>query len=464
VLHTAHYWAREKPPIDPATREYWDSGANENITLISGVVDVWKGAMTGLYNVPAPSSGQRPNYLTDPSLRGTVVQTSSTGSKSLANTALSTVIASGTRPYTISAFRLHTALPGSSLYGLLGFGILATSDPLYLDYQSFGGSELRPQLAGVNVQATATHDLLVHVVECWLDGVNANVRDNGTLFQAANAAGISGTLTAIGIGRAASTNTHFANCNHAFHMICVSKPSDAYITRLKLWLHYNKGVPIPTPQVPPLPSTAVAAWHSEINCTAAAWVDYIGAKSLTGVNTPTVATDGSFFNGRVVGKTAKATTAYWHNGALGTVLASGTRPWMFVVGRRTGVANSVNLAGFGQASGVGWLQYLYKSDFEYAGFNASIQAFGGTPDQAVHTWASWLDGTNANLSYDGVTYSVASAATLGGNAVAFSIGGGVNTAFCSDSNVAFFLVCSAKPTAAEELALNQWARSYWGTP
>jgi len=244
VFHPAHYAAREKPPIDPATREYWDAAENGTITLISGLVDTWKGALTGLYSLPAPSAGARPNYLSDPALFGTVVQSSSTGSKCVANTALSTIVANGTRPYLISAYRLH-AVPGvSALYGIIGFGILATSDPLYLNYQTFGGSELRPQIAGINVFATATSDTLKHVVECWLDGVNANCRDNGTLFTAANTGSISGTLNAIGIGRAASTNTHFANCNHAFHMICASKPSDAFITRLKLWLHYNKGTAV----------------------------------------------------------------------------------------------------------------------------------------------------------------------------------------------------------------------------
>lgn len=237
------------PPIDPLMIDYWDANivaptaSTPGVFLVGGQVDSWKGHVAGIV-IPAPAAGQRPLYGTDGSLRGNVVQSRVASSRGLANTAAGAVVAASTRPYSISAYRLETTPGASVLWGIFGVGILATSDPHYVAYQTFGGAVFRPSICFTNVPATVAADTISHVSEAWADGVNANVRDNATPYTLANISTVGASnLTAIAIGRAASGNTHFCDCNHAWHGLFSAKPSEAYIARLKAWLNYSKGTP-----------------------------------------------------------------------------------------------------------------------------------------------------------------------------------------------------------------------------
>lgn len=234
------------PPIDVTTVEYWDAAVQSSVIQVGGLfVDQWIGQLQG-WAVLAPAAGQRPDYvLSDPAWNGTpIIQCSQTGAKGLRNpTVGATVAGSASRPYMLSAIQIHTLPAASQLWSVFGIGVNATSDPQYDAFQTFGGSQWRPTVCTGNVQATAVADTNKHILECWADGVNGNARDNGVLYQAANVSALGTNCTAIGLGLAASTNTHGGNIKRAFHMLCSSKPSEAYIAGLKAWLAYWKGTP-----------------------------------------------------------------------------------------------------------------------------------------------------------------------------------------------------------------------------
>lgn len=219
---------------------------------------------------------------------------------------------------------------------------------------------------------------------------------------------------------------------------------------------------------PPLPLTSVEYWHSGLQCDASNWVGQILGTVLPGVNTPLVAADGSFFKGRPVAQTTAAGSKNWRNGALGTLLASGTRPWAYVIGRFQAIAATVTLASYGRPAGSHDLSIQ-----NVAGAPATYRAFflgtiaSSSPtasDTNPHRFKAWLDGTNANLTVDATNYTAASGASLGGNVTAVSVGinAADGTSGQADCSVAFYLLCSAKPSAAEEAALDAWAAAYWG--
>jgi hypothetical protein len=219
-------------------------------------------------------------------------------------------------------------------------------------------------------------------------------------------------------------------------------------------------------QLPALPSTAVAAWHSEITCTAASWTDYIGGRVLAGIGTPVVATDGAFFNGRVVAQAARTGAKTWANRTLPTVVASGTRPWLYGVWRLRATGVIQMMFGFGAAT------HDYQSVYaettpRVTGYinDGALGIPGPLADLAVHRHKLWLDGTNGNLTVDNTNFPVATAATIGGAVTAIALGAAAGSDINQcDVSIAFFLVCSAQPTAPEIAALDAWAQAYFGAP
>lgn len=219
-----------------------------------------------------------------------------------------------------------------------------------------------------------------------------------------------------------------------------------------------------------LPASVVEYWHSEINCTASAWVGQVQGISLTGVNTPTVAADGANFNGRVVAQAAQAGAKIWRTTGLPTVLASGTRPWSFAVGRFRSTAASVTAVSYGRPAGSHDMSLQHTTGapnrfncFFLGGANPNTAP---TPsDTNGHRFKGWMDGTNANLNVDDNNYALATAATLGGNVTALAVGANAADASApGDVSIAFWLLCTAKPTATEEALIDAWAKSYWGVP
>lgn len=220
------------------------------------------------------------------------------------------------------------------------------------------------------------------------------------------------------------------------------------------------------PALPPLPASAVEYWHSELQCSASSWTGQIGGRVLPAVNTPSVGTDGANFNGRVVAKSDDAAQNSWRGTGLTPLVGAGARPWTFAVMRFRTTANDqgshgISGVGFTQAFqiGGGARRQLVITD----GILAVLDA--GPADTDVHRVKTWADGVNANVMIDGSAFSIAWVGSTPNPVTNAAIGTNVGSAaFASDANHAFVLVCSSRPTAPEEAALDAWAQAYWGAP
>lgn len=215
-------------------------------------------------------------------------------------------------------------------------------------------------------------------------------------------------------------------------------------------------------QRPPLPATAREYWHSELQCTPAAWVGQITGLSMAGGNTPVVAVDGAFFNGRVVAQTERATPRYWANYAAGTVLATGTRPWKYTIARMRvidqGVITSFGLASSDDMSSLGVVGGNFAS---YSNGGSGYLIFGPR-NTNPHRAKEWREAPNRYLDMDGTVVSVADGGLI---ANATGVSAGVSAAIVTsgaDASIAFYLLCTAKPTDPEIAALDAWSLAYWG--
>jgi len=224
-------------------------------------------------------------------------------------------------------------------------------------------------------------------------------------------------------------------------------------------------------QTPPLPTSAVAAWHSEIACSPTAWVDYIGARSIPGFNSPIVAPDPGFFNGRNVAHTNAALAKNWFGIGVGTILSPTDFPWVFCVGRYvsdTSIGVGI-MAGCADAS-----NQTLEGAFRFAGgspqccFFNNQQCNNATPaDRLPHRHKGWRDGTLGHYVVDSaettITLPGAVTRTITGIGIGVYDTGGAGNAR-ADVRIPYFLICTAKPTAAEEAAVDAWAQAYWGVP
>jgi hypothetical protein len=101
-------------------------------------------------------------------------------------------------------------------------------------------------------------------------------------------------------------------------------------------------------------------------------------------------------------------------------------------------------------------------------YNGAFTLIGQNPmDTSAHRFKYFADGTNANFTIDHVNYSAPFASALAANWTSIAIGTLASVAgigYEADASIAYLLICSSKPTAAEEAALDAWAARYWGVP
>ena len=216
-------------------------------------------------------------------------------------------------------------------------------------------------------------------------------------------------------------------------------------------------------QRPPLPIsvTPIEYWHGDFQLTPSAWVGQLGGRSLTGTGTPVVGADGAFFNGRPVAQTAITGSKYWSATGL-TVAATGTRPWMYSIARaRTLDATSRFLVGGGGGAIAHGLR-ARTANFRSLWNSAASNDTAGAADTNPHRFSTWLDGTSISLRVDGTSVTAAYTPALTADLTEIYVGKNPVAADTGDSSIAFFLICSAIPTASEITALDAWSLRYWG--
>jgi len=105
---------------------------------------------------------------------------------------------------------------------------------------------------------------------------------------------------------------------------------------------------------------------------------------------------------------------------------------------------------------------LSNTQFRFVYTGGAGTVIGPAVDTKVHRFKAWSQGSTCYLVVDNTLYT-----GTGGPLVAdvggVGLGGGVN-AGASNTRIAFLLHCSSKPTLVEEIALDDWAKAYWGAP
>lgn len=249
MLHPAQARAKPRLPYDPLLVDWYEPDDGARLVLNAGAIDTIKGGARGLaLTLTAPAAGQRPLPTKDSLLKGAVTLGGNTANaRCVANTSAGTIVVNASRPYTISVIRLTNATIGNSTtWAVIDLGVNAASDRHYTFYQTDGAGAVNKRgyynTNSVSVAGPVPVDTLPHVIEFWADGTNLTLRIDGTSYQTASNVSVGADCTSIGIGRAASSNVHTGNMNHAFHAIYSAKPSDAYIRRLKRYLLERFGV------------------------------------------------------------------------------------------------------------------------------------------------------------------------------------------------------------------------------
>lgn len=221
------------------------------------------------------------------------------------------------------------------------------------------------------------------------------------------------------------------------------------------------GSPLP----PPLPASAVEYWWGDRGASAAKAQGLIRGLGLPSAGSrPMVGPDPGFFAGRSVYQAAAALNNKWWSSSLAAFLATGMRPWIYVVGRwrvtGTGVVDT--LCGLGTSTrNIMSVQHNLSNGRQVANFGQGT-VLNGTPDTAVHRMKAWTLTNTLYFEVDGVQTNGSGATALTEDVTIAALGcmGSGGNASC-DCDVAFYLVCSARPTAAEEAALDGWACTYY---
>lgn len=218
-------------------------------------------------------------------------------------------------------------------------------------------------------------------------------------------------------------------------------------------------------QQPPLPASAIEYWHSELQCTPASWVGQLLGRAMTGAGAPIVAADPGFFGGRVVAQSSVTGPKYWL-GVFASIAATGTRPWLYVIGRlRSTVESTAVLVSAAATGGFGLANLVLVSPNVVVGFNDGATQVGSpAADIVVHRWKYGADGVNANLIQDSAAYATAYAGALPQDCIAVAAGISAAGNYPCTGSIAFILVCASRPTVGELAALDAWAQSYWSIP
>ena len=237
-------------------------------------------------------------------------------------------------------------------------------------------------------------------------------------------------------------------------------------------------------QRPPLPTTAYEYFHGELGASAANAIGQLATITLPGTGTPVVGVDTGFFREKPVYQSAITGSKGWRQTGLTTGINASTRPYYAAVCRtRTMVTTSGgNITAFAAGGGSGATEdqcrLLWDSDgagvdrYQFLRRHNSgniVANTGDIQDANVHFFEMIHDATAGDVLYcDGV--SVAS--TTAGNAtdavttgVTYAGIGVLASAAANFSNtsLAFWLWCTAAPSAAERAALLAWSRAYWGS-
>lgn len=201
------------------------------------------------------------------------------------------------------------------------------------------------------------------------------------------------------------------------------------------------------------------------------WTGQVGGRVVQAPGAgqrPVYAADGTRFSSKPVVQCAVTGSLCLRGVGLSQIFANTTRPWTYTVGRARnatpGAFSTLTDAGVNGVSDECTLRVNSSNQIE--AFTSGIgSAVGPAADVARHSFQQYLDGTNLNLAIDNAVVGTFAAPGVNTFHAVTAIGVGCdasNPIHLCDATVALYLLCSAKPSAAqisavEALSLAQYA-------
>lgn len=218
------------PPHHPQLVDYLI--AHTGVTLVSGDVDGWTTMIKRNTLTPA-SAVARPKYAKETGfwrgLRAVQTEVLLLSRLNVQGLASGQLPVAGTRPYVVWIGRLRAV--GVVTQVVYTFTSSGTSVVL-LNWQGANTRwQMRNPLVGTELYRSGAPGTGAFLAESWADGTNQNSRFNSAANSTANTGSLVADLTQITVGNGASPS----DSSTLFLGIWSAKPSDAYITRFKLW-------------------------------------------------------------------------------------------------------------------------------------------------------------------------------------------------------------------------------------
>lgn len=300
-------------------------------------------------------------------------------------------------------------------------------------------------------------------------GTRTFFRDGVSVATSAVAT-IPSAIRRVQIGGLVSGSNNYSPCRVAQLGVCTVVPTAAQRAALRAAAIRDFDVgPKTVAQV--LGSNLVFRVDSLTGWSAGAWVDSVGAVSLTGTGTPTRAADGTLYRGKNVINFNGTSQGY--SGAAGANLcAAGTRPYVYMVMRQ--IAGNASACKVLQTHDAGAANENYGIG-DTVGAVTAMQAriegasFGSValPNAAPSFWEMYLSTAAGVRSFDKDGVSVATNGT--GVSTGFpirtvSIGALINTLQFAQCTVAEAGICTAHPGSSTAAILRAMQREVWNTP
>jgi hypothetical protein len=237
------YGARAR--VAPAPRDAYEQLIGTDLLYGAHCVDAGPGLIGGNANTlrdryrgllgTAPSALARPIYQTDPPNFHSKSILSMTAGRSLVATAAANIAVLGSRPCLVVRYRFRTIVTSAAADPLtiIGLGVPAVTDTHRIIGRGVAGTHMSIGFAmgGASLVLSAATDTAPHTVAAWLDGVNANLLVDTTLYTAPSVVAIPNNTT-LALGRAASGNYHFCDDNLAAALVLRAYPGATKLSQL----------------------------------------------------------------------------------------------------------------------------------------------------------------------------------------------------------------------------------------
>lgn len=383
---------------------FWHQG--QGVQRSSGTaISQWNDAVSGRA-APIIGGGAVPSYVADSGggffANKPVVQFASGGR--YLQTAVSTIVAAGARPYVFSVHRLRDPASWADVWAL------NSTDDMSLYMAGSNGNVIAQFMQPGELTVTSgAQDVLPHFNEMWLDGARAHLRRDGVDFSAASTGSISPAIDRVRLANGQSNLSLFCMG------VCTSLPTAEQLAQLAALIAAD------TERIEVLfQGTLTGYFARDARASASAWHGAFG-HSMVAVSAPLYKKDGFNFGGESV-PTSTATASFAESSPGDSYLYADYNGYVMVVGRFADLTSDGTLIDIDGTVGIFYdaSEHAFKgtwggdeftiarADTEQHVFELNFEAAGSSGNVWVY-----LDGVLKIIAYTSVAFSDAARVSVG---------------------------------------------------